>query len=282
MSPLRFLVEALAFSAAVVTAGPVKLMTTTRVSDAVAMSKGGINGDSNSYNNDTAIECVKTQRIDYMSRIYEQRYQCQFPDSKSSTVKEKGTEEEVRDISDDDDNEEETDPFLAPRPKPTLRDAECTVIPPYTKHDTADTFAALFYQIRNLENQTCLLPGEALEYGVLPDDWRSDWYVTVINTGSEMSCEWTEEISNIAYALYYVCVAAGLGGKIFGGEEIESVGTAIGGRKKDATDPGTEKWRWCLRFANRGWGEEVWQQKCFGGKLKLKDDEEEKRMGWEL
>jgi len=103
-------------------------------------------------------------------------------------------------------------------------------------------------------NQTCLEPGEAREFVDIRLAWSADWRFVAVNRGEEQSCEWYQELANVAEALHYVCYFSELGTGL--GERNGGIEALAWGKK--------EGMRWCLRYSQRGWGEKVWEEKCLG------------------
>lgn len=230
-----------------------------------AAAKGGSNARKSSMSDNGYIECTKTSKTDYAIGLSEQRFQCTFPEHNGSRLTDRGS---------DNDAEPLPSPIALP-PKHTLHSATCLFLQPYHQLPHGRVVSIVLPAISRLENQTCLDPGEAMEYSQMKSSWSSDWRMIVVNRGGERACEWTQDVANIGEALHGMCGFVGVGGRAFGGGEVEGVGSGVGGRKRASDDPGTEGWRWCLRFSERGWGEEVFEDGCFGGKVRVRGNDKE-------
>jgi len=145
--------------------------------------------------------------------------------------------------------------LLQAKQKITIPNYGCHLLPS-PEHLDEGKYSNLFWGMRQLNNQSCVLPGEVKEFTDVRKAWTADWRFIVANKGDEKRCDWWQEISNIAEALHYVCYFSGLGSsnsERSGG--IEAVGW------------GAEKGmglRWCMRYSKRGWGEDVFEEHCLG------------------
>lgn len=119
-------------------------------------------------------------------------------------------------------------------------------------------YSNLFWGVSQLANQTCLAPGEVVEFVDYRRPWTPDWRFTNVNRGKETICDWYTELANVGRALHYFCYHT-LGRpeneEFSGGEEIVAFGRDSDERRGQ---------RWCLRYSKKGWGEKVFGKECLG------------------
>ncbi|KAF8243819.1 hypothetical protein K440DRAFT_611439 [Wilcoxina mikolae CBS 423.85] len=137
--------------------------------------------------------------------------------------------------------------------KLTIPSYGCSILP-HPARLSEGRYSNLFWGMRQLTNQSCLLPGEAREFVDVPQPWTADWRFSVANRGGERVCEWWQELANVAEALHYVCYYSELGTGL--GERSGGVEAVAWGQLGEV--------RWCLRYSPRGWGEGVWEERCLG------------------
>lgn len=119
-----------------------------------------------------------------------------------------------------------------------------------------DKYSNLFWAMGQLTNQSCLDPGEAVEYVDFRRDWTADWRFTNVNHGEERVCDWYGELANVARALHYFCfhtLGKSTDDEFSGGEEILAFG-----KNKD------EGQQWCVRYSKKGWKSAEFEEKCLG------------------
>jgi len=119
-------------------------------------------------------------------------------------------------------------------------------------------YSNLFWGVSQLTNQTCLAPGEAVEFVDYHRPWTADWRFTNVNRGKETICDWYTEIANIGRALHYFCfhtLGRSENEEFSGGEEIVAFGRDSDERRGQ---------RWCLRYSKKGWGEKLFSKECLG------------------
>ncbi|CCX16684.1 Similar to hypothetical protein [Tuber melanosporum Mel28]; acc. no. XP_002835822 [Pyronema omphalodes CBS 100304] len=117
-----------------------------------------------------------------------------------------------------------------------------------------DKWSNLFWGLRSLTNVTCINPGEVREYTDIQRDWTADWRLVVSNRGKDRECFWWTELANIGEALHYVCYFSELGTGLrdqTGGREA-----VAWGRRDDL--------RFCVRYSEKGWGQDIWRERCLG------------------
>jgi len=119
-------------------------------------------------------------------------------------------------------------------------------------------YSNLFWGVSQLANQTCLAPGEAVEFVDYHRPWTADWRFTNVNRGKETICDWYTEMANIGRALHYFCfhtLGRSENEEFSGGEEIVAFGRDSDERRGQ---------RWCLRYSKKGWGEKLFSKECLG------------------
>ena len=129
----------------------------------------------------------------------------------------------------------------------------------------------LLFALSELTNQSCLPPGHLREYREYSVPWGSHWAFTNINRGSEVICDWYEELSNVAKALNLYCTNSFE--RPDGGDESLMEMLAYG-RDREREAIGGQ--HWCLRYSDRGWGSSGFDEKCLG--VKGGGGEEEERV----
>ncbi|RPA92198.1 hypothetical protein L873DRAFT_1710937 [Choiromyces venosus 120613-1] len=129
---------------------------------------------------------------------------------------------------------------------------------PSPKHLPRNKYSNLFWGVSQLANQTCLMPGEMVEFVDYKRPWTADWRFTNVNRGEGEICDWYTELANIGRALHYYCYHT-LGRpedeEYSGGEEIIAFGRDSDERRGQ---------RWCLRYSKKGWGEKLFDEECLG------------------
>lgn len=119
-----------------------------------------------------------------------------------------------------------------------------------------DKYSNLFWAMGQLTNQSCLDPGEAVEYVDFRRDWTADWRFTNVNRGEGRVCDWYGELANVARALHYFCfhtLGKSADDEFSGGEEI----LAFGKNKAEGQ-------QWCVRYSKKGWKSAEFEEKCLG------------------
>ncbi|KAG0129652.1 hypothetical protein HOY82DRAFT_563806 [Tuber indicum] len=119
-------------------------------------------------------------------------------------------------------------------------------------------YSNLFWGVSQLFNQTCLAPGEMVEFVDYRRPWTADWRFTNLNRGERSICDWYTEMANVGRALHYFCYhTLGRSGdeEFSGGEEIVAFGRDSNERRGQ---------RWCLRYSKKGWGEKLFDEECLG------------------
>ncbi|KAI5811689.1 hypothetical protein DFH27DRAFT_475191 [Peziza echinospora] len=147
-----------------------------------------------------------------------------------------------------------------PANKHQIKDFSCDSLP-HAKPLDPTKGASLLYTLTQLSNQSCIPPGHLREYTEIPRSWSADWSFTNLNRGDETICDWYTELANVAQALHYYCENS-LEREVVDGGWGEAVGYGRDSERKGQV--------WCMRYSNRGWGEEAFERKC----LALDEDEE--------
>lgn len=139
--------------------------------------------------------------------------------------------------------------------KHSVIDYGCTPLED-SKPLSRNKYSNLFWAMGQLTNQSCLDPGEAVEYVDFRRDWTADWRFTNVNRGKIRICDWYAELSNVAKALHYFCfhtLGRSADDEYSGGEEIVAFG-----RDKDQSQ------LWCMRYSKKGWNSVEFEHKCLG------------------
>ncbi|PWW73963.1 hypothetical protein C7212DRAFT_299309 [Tuber magnatum] len=119
-------------------------------------------------------------------------------------------------------------------------------------------YSNLFWGVSQLANQTCLAPGEMVEFMDYRRPWTADWRFTNLNRGEGTICDWYTELANVGRALHYFCyhmLGRPENEEFSGGEEIVAFG-------RDSDQHRGQ--RWCLRYSKKGWGERLFDEECLG------------------
>ena len=149
--------------------------------------------------------------------------------------------------------------LLSAQQKRTIHNYGCSLLPdaePLPK----DVYSNLFWGMRELKNQSCIEPGEAKEWTDIERGWSADWRLVAVNRGEKRECEWYQELANVGEALHYYCFFTGGLGVEESGGGMEAL--AWGGDEKG--EKGEGGLRWCMRYSERGWGEDVFEDHCLG------------------
>ena len=160
-----------------------------------------------------------------------------------------------------------------PRNKHQIISFGCLPLPDAEPIDlTRDS--TLLYTLPYLTNQSCLPPGHLREYRDYPRPWEARWAFTNINRGSEVICDWYEELGNVAKALNLYCANS------FErpGDDESLVEMLAYGRDREREAIGGQ--HWCLRYSDRGWESSGFDEKCLGveGGGQEKEEEKEERV----
>jgi hypothetical protein len=145
--------------------------------------------------------------------------------------------------------------LLQAHQKLTIPEYGCGLLPHPKKLDD-NKYSNLFWAMRQLTNQTCVEPGEAKEFSDVRMPWTADWRFAVVNRGDKIRCEWWQELANVAEALHYVCYFSEIGAGV--GERSGGIEALAWGRGQE------EGLRWCMRYSERGWGEDLFEEECLG------------------
>ncbi|KAI5843776.1 hypothetical protein BZA05DRAFT_410606 [Tricharina praecox] len=144
---------------------------------------------------------------------------------------------------------------LQPKPKRRVPSYGCTLLPS-PAHMNFENGCGLIPSMRRMSNRTCILPDEVQESAAWRWRGMDDWRFVVVNRGEEEWCEWWQEIANIAHALHYVCIFSGVMSSHPGKDgTVEAI--AWGADEEKGL-------RWCLRYSERGWGEQLFDELCLG------------------
>lgn len=122
-------------------------------------------------------------------------------------------------------------------------------------------YSNLFWGLNQMVNQSCIQPGEVAEFIDYEKTWTAGWRFTNVNRGKEPICDWYTEMSNVAQALHFFCYHTLNGGLGYDAQDLSGGSEILAyGRDKDEK---RNQW-WCLRYSKRGWGEDVFDEKCLG------------------
>jgi len=148
----------------------------------------------------------------------------------------------------------------AAQDKHQIVDYGCAFLPD-ARQLSPGRYSNLFWGLAQMVNQTCLQPGEVAELIDYEKTWTAGWRFTNVNRGKKPICDWYTELSNVAQALHYFCYHTLNGGFGYDAQDTSGGSEILAyGRDKDEE---RNQW-WCLRYSKRGWGENVFDEKCLG------------------
>lgn len=117
-----------------------------------------------------------------------------------------------------------------------------------------DSGASLLSALGLLANQSCIAPQHLREYREYKRPWSADWAMTNFNGGDDIICDWYTELANVGSALHIYCTESLERDIRDGPKEVWAHG-------RDSERPDQ---RWCLRYTDRGWGDEDFEKLCAG------------------